>query len=67
VFPSKPPETAAERRPRDPGVVGHPAGNGEAEQLGLVVEFAEADAGFDTGATLGRVDVDAVHPREVDD
>ena len=62
----EPAEAAAERQAGDAGRGDHAAGGGQAVQLGLAVEPVPGDAALRPGGARLRVDVDALHQRQVD-
>jgi len=67
VGPARPAVAAAQRQPRDPGCGDDPTGGHQPEQLGLVVDVTPGRPSLDPDGPGTGVDVDAPHPREVDD
>src|SRR5918994_1423665 len=63
----QPADPAAEGEPGDAGAGHQPAGDRQAERLGLVVERRPGEPGLGDGPPAGRVDADALHRRGVDD
>src|SRR4051812_28507398 len=63
----EPADTAAEREPGNSCVADNPASRGEAEALGLAVEFAPEDSSFGPRSPPMWVDVHGFHRRQVDD
>ena len=66
VLAHQPAEAAAQRQPADAGVGDGPAGRGEAERLGLAVEFAPEQAALGVGRARSGVDADALEAAQVD-
>ena len=62
----EPADAAAERVTGDPGARHQPAGHGEPEGLGCVIEVRPRAAGLGDGRATGRVDADGGHTGQVD-
>ena len=59
-------DSSAERESRDAGRGHDPAGRGETEGLGLVVDVAPRRSAFGASRAFRRIDAHAVHPRKID-
>lgn len=66
VLPHQPAQAAAERQAADAGVGNGPAGRGEAERLGLVVELAPDQAALGLDRFCPGVNADALEAGQVD-
>ena len=62
----QPSETAPQCQPGDSCRCNHTTRRGEAMQLGRTVEFAPGRAALSAHCAMLRIDVDALHPRQVD-
>jgi len=67
VLPSDPSFAAAERQPRHARLRYHAARHDEAEGLGLAIEIAPKRAALRSRDARPRIDIDATHPRQIDD
>ena len=67
ILATDPSLAAAERESRDAGLRHHAAGHDEAECLRLAIDVAPQRAALHARDSGVRIDIDAAHPREVDD
>ena len=66
VLPRQPADAAAESQPGDAGVGDLPAGDSQPECLRLAIDVAPERARLRPRRACGRIDPDALHPREIE-